>query len=54
MTALFSNDDTVSEGGGKRGVRTLEMPFLPLTPALSPKGRGVENFDNTGKMQKGA
>jgi hypothetical protein len=36
------------EGGGKRvGVKVLRGIILPLTLALSPKGRGEATFDNT-------
>jgi len=31
--------------------RTSEMPFLPLTLTLSPKGRGEITFDNTPKKR---
>jgi hypothetical protein len=35
-------------GEGKGGGERLpEMPFLPLTLTLSPKGRGEVIFDNT-------
>jgi hypothetical protein len=32
--------------------RPSEMPFLPLTLTLSPKGRGKITFDNTFKKGK--
>jgi hypothetical protein len=42
--------ETLPLGGeGKGGGERLpEMPFLPLTLTLSPKGRGEVIFDNTG------
>ena len=36
------------------GVKEHEMPFLPLTLTLSPKGRGEISFDNKTLAQGGA
>jgi hypothetical protein len=41
-------------GEGKGGGERLpEMPFLPLTLTLSPKGRGEVIFDNTRDIKRG-
>jgi hypothetical protein len=40
------------EGKGE-GAKPPEMPFLPLTPALSPKGRGEITFARTGIIKEG-
>jgi hypothetical protein len=37
------------KGGGEKAI---EMPFLPLTLTLSPKGRGEITFNNTPLFQR--